>query len=183
MIRASTAKGNDHVDDPLPPPRPRPRLAELPRHGPARWASARPRSRRSSACRSRWCASPAWLLLPLAAFIGWLASRPSAAAPLVWVVILGNLGWTAESFVMLGQQSGDRARHRLRRGAGAGGARPRGLEYVGLRKAARGRRDREAVGQSLRSAAPAWAVAASGPRDLLVGRAAAGARRPRTSPS
>ena len=40
-------------------------------------------------------------LLPLAAFIGWLATRPLPA--LVWVVILGNLAWTAESFATLAQ--------------------------------------------------------------------------------
>lgn len=42
-------------------------------------------------------------LLPLAAFIGWLASRPNPPRVLVWVVILGNLGWTAESFLTLAQ--------------------------------------------------------------------------------
>lgn len=43
------------------------------------------------------------LLLPLAAFIAWLASRPAPPRALVWVVILGNLGWTAESFALIGQ--------------------------------------------------------------------------------
>jgi hypothetical protein len=43
------------------------------------------------------------LLLPLAAFIAWLASRPAPPRALVWVVILGNLGWTAESFLLVGQ--------------------------------------------------------------------------------
>ncbi len=43
------------------------------------------------------------LLLPLAAFIAWLASRPAPPPPLVWVVIAGNLAWTAESFALLGQ--------------------------------------------------------------------------------
>ncbi|HEV7659293.1 MAG TPA: hypothetical protein VGO55_05560 [Allosphingosinicella sp.] len=42
-------------------------------------------------------------LLPLGLFIGWLASRPAPPPALVWVVILGNIGWTAESFVLLGQ--------------------------------------------------------------------------------
>jgi hypothetical protein len=40
------------------------------------------------------------LLLPLAAFIGWLASRP-APSPLVWLVIAGNVAWTAESFLLI----------------------------------------------------------------------------------
>ena len=43
-------------------------------------------------------------LLPLGAFIGWLASRPLPPRGLVWVVILGNLGWAAESFATLAQQ-------------------------------------------------------------------------------
>jgi len=43
------------------------------------------------------------LLLPLAAFIGWLASRHAPPRGLVWVVILGNLGWTAESFAVIAQ--------------------------------------------------------------------------------
>ena len=43
------------------------------------------------------------LLLPLAAFIAWLASRPAPPPLLVWVVIVGNVGWTAESFVLLGR--------------------------------------------------------------------------------
>jgi hypothetical protein len=42
-------------------------------------------------------------LLPLAAFIAWLASRPNPPRPLVWVVILGNLAWTVESFITLGR--------------------------------------------------------------------------------
>ncbi|PWG01458.1 hypothetical protein [Sphingosinicella humi] len=42
------------------------------------------------------------LLLPVAAFMGGLASRPSPPALLVWVVIVGNLGWVVESFVLVG---------------------------------------------------------------------------------
>ena len=41
------------------------------------------------------------LLLPLAAFIGWLASRPAPPSPLVWLVIAGNAAWTAESFLLI----------------------------------------------------------------------------------
>jgi hypothetical protein len=41
------------------------------------------------------------LLLPLAAFIGWLASRPVPPSPLVWLVIAGNAAWTAESFLLI----------------------------------------------------------------------------------
>lgn len=46
------------------------------------------------------------LLLPLAAFIAWLASRPSPPTPLVWVVILGNLAWAAESFLLISTEAG-----------------------------------------------------------------------------
>ncbi|HEU0133300.1 MAG TPA: hypothetical protein VFR28_00630 [Allosphingosinicella sp.] len=45
------------------------------------------------------------LLLPLAAFIGWLASRPAPPAPLVWLVIVGNLAWTAESFLLISTEA------------------------------------------------------------------------------
>ncbi len=76
------------------------------------------------------------ILLPLAAFIGWLASRPMPPRALVWVVILGNLGWTAESFVLIGQQSGITALGTAFVAAQAltvlGLA---ALEYLGLRKA------------------------------------------------
>ena len=45
------------------------------------------------------------LLLPIGLFIFWLGTRSTAPAALVYVVILGNLGWTAESlFVAFGQQ-------------------------------------------------------------------------------
>ncbi|HEU0098891.1 MAG TPA: hypothetical protein VFQ67_08975 [Allosphingosinicella sp.] len=46
------------------------------------------------------------LLLPLSAFIAWLASRPSPPQALVWVVIAGNLAWTAESFLLVSTEAG-----------------------------------------------------------------------------
>ena len=46
------------------------------------------------------------LLLPLAAFIAWLASRPSPPSLLVWAVIVGNLAWTAESFLLISTEAG-----------------------------------------------------------------------------
>jgi hypothetical protein len=46
------------------------------------------------------------LLLPLAAFIGWLASRPSPPRLLVWLVIVGNVAWTAESFLLVTTEAG-----------------------------------------------------------------------------
>ncbi len=42
------------------------------------------------------------LLLPIAAFMAVLASRSSPPPLLVWVVIVGNLGWVGESFVLVG---------------------------------------------------------------------------------
>ncbi|HYD38957.1 MAG TPA: hypothetical protein VEA60_15160 [Allosphingosinicella sp.] len=45
------------------------------------------------------------LLLPLAAFIAWLASRTIPPSGLVWLVIAGNLAWTAESFLLIATQS------------------------------------------------------------------------------
>jgi hypothetical protein len=41
------------------------------------------------------------LLLPLAAFIAWLASRPAPPSALVWLVVVGNLAWSAESFLLI----------------------------------------------------------------------------------
>ena len=46
------------------------------------------------------------LLLPLAAFIAWLASRPAPPTALVWLVIVGNLAWTAESFLLISTEAG-----------------------------------------------------------------------------
>jgi hypothetical protein len=43
------------------------------------------------------------LLLPIAAFIGWLASRTAPSRILVLAVIIGNLGWAVESFILLGR--------------------------------------------------------------------------------
>ena len=45
------------------------------------------------------------MLLPLACFIGWLAFRTVPPTILVWLVIAGNLVWTAESLLLLGQLS------------------------------------------------------------------------------
>ena len=75
-------------------------------------------------------------LLPLAAFIFWLASRPAPPRPLVWLVILGNLGWTAESFAVIAQHQPTAlgtAFVAMQALAVLGLA---ALEYIGLRKAA-----------------------------------------------
>jgi len=46
------------------------------------------------------------ILLPLAAFIAWLASRPAPPSPLVWLVVVGNVAWTAESFLLISTEAG-----------------------------------------------------------------------------
>jgi hypothetical protein len=38
-------------------------------------------------------------LIPIGLFMLWLGTRREASAAFVWVVILGNLGWTAASFL------------------------------------------------------------------------------------
>jgi hypothetical protein len=75
------------------------------------------------------------LLLPLAVFIGWLASRPAPAPALVWVVILGNAGWTAESFVVLGQSQATALGTAFVAAQAAAVLGLAALEHVGLRKA------------------------------------------------
>ena len=41
--------------------------------------------------------------IPTAAFMGWLATRANPPSLLVWFVIVGNVAWTIESFVVIGQ--------------------------------------------------------------------------------
>jgi hypothetical protein len=41
------------------------------------------------------------LLLPFAAFVGWLALRPEPSRTAVWAVMGLNLAWAAESLLML----------------------------------------------------------------------------------
>ena len=75
-------------------------------------------------------------LLPLATFIGWLASRPNPPRPLVWVVILGNLGWTAESFITLGQSQATALGTAFVSAQAVAVLGLALLEYAGIRKAA-----------------------------------------------
>ena len=71
-------------------------------------------------------------LLPLAAFIGWLATKPVPA--LVWVVILGNLAWTAESFATLAQYQATPLGTAFVSAQALAVLALAGLEYVGLRR-------------------------------------------------
>lgn len=75
------------------------------------------------------------LLLPLAAFILWLASRPAPPPALVWMVILGNAGWTAESVVVLGQHQPTALGTAFVAAQAAAVLGLAALEYLGLRKA------------------------------------------------
>ena len=76
------------------------------------------------------------MLLPLGAFIGWLASRPVPPRALVWVVIIGNLGWTAESFAVLAQRDATPLGTAFVTAQALAVLGLAGLEYLGLRKAA-----------------------------------------------
>jgi hypothetical protein len=75
-------------------------------------------------------------LLPLAAFIFWLATRPNPPRSLVWVVILGNLAWTAESFVTLGQSQATTLGTAFVAAQAVAVLGLACLEYAGVRKAA-----------------------------------------------
>lgn len=74
-------------------------------------------------------------LLPLAVFIFWLATRPAPPRALVWLVIVGNVGWTAESFVVLGQHQPTALGSAFVAAQAAAVLGLAALEYVGLRKA------------------------------------------------
>lgn len=41
------------------------------------------------------------VLLPYAAFIGWLGVREAIHKPIAWAVVLGNTLWVADSFLLL----------------------------------------------------------------------------------
>lgn len=75
-------------------------------------------------------------LLPLAAFIFWLATRPQPPRALVWVVILGNLAWTAESFITLGQSEATALGTAFVAAQALAVLGLACLEHVGIRKAA-----------------------------------------------
>jgi len=41
------------------------------------------------------------ILLPYAAAVGWLASRPAVSGPAIWAVIACNAAWAADSILLL----------------------------------------------------------------------------------
>ena len=75
-------------------------------------------------------------LLPLAAFIGWLATRPNPPRALVWIVIIGNIAWTAESFIALGQHQATALGTAFVTAQALAVSGLALLEYVGIRKSA-----------------------------------------------
>jgi len=75
------------------------------------------------------------VLLPLAAFIGWLASRQVPPRLLVWVVILGNLGWTVESFLVVARTQPTALGTAFVSAQALAVLGLAALEYLGLRKA------------------------------------------------
>jgi hypothetical protein len=76
------------------------------------------------------------MLLPLAGFIGWLASRDVPPRALVLVVILGNVGWSVESAILLARQAGGVTTLGAAFVAGQAAAVLgfAALEYIGLRR-------------------------------------------------
>jgi hypothetical protein len=74
-------------------------------------------------------------LLPLGVFIGWSASRPAPPPALVWVIILGNVGWSVESVLVLDQHQPTALGTAFVAAQAAAVLGLAALEYVGLRKA------------------------------------------------
>jgi hypothetical protein len=75
-------------------------------------------------------------LLPIAALVTWMASRPAPPAPLVWALIVGNGLWVAESLVLLTQFALTPLGVAFTLGQAAFVATMGVLEYAGLRRAA-----------------------------------------------
>jgi len=75
-------------------------------------------------------------LLPLGLFIGWLGTRSIASAAFVWLVIVGNLAWVAESlFVAFGQPAITALGTSFVAGQAAAVLGLALLEYAGVRRA------------------------------------------------
>ena len=76
-----------------------------------------------------------YLLIPLGLFIGWLGTRTAAHAALVWLVIVGNVGWTLESLFVAFAAAGITGLGSLFvAGQGAAVLALAALEYVGLQR-------------------------------------------------
>ena len=80
-------------------------------------------------------AGAGYLLIPLGLFIGWLGTRGTAHAALVWLVIVGNVGWTLESLAVAFTTAGITGLGSLFvAGQGAAVLALAALEYVGLQR-------------------------------------------------
>ncbi len=76
------------------------------------------------------------VLIPIGLFIGWLGTRNAAPAALVYAVIVGNLGWTAESLIVaFGQQGVTLLGSAFVAAQAAAGLGLALLEYAGVRHA------------------------------------------------
>ena len=75
------------------------------------------------------------LLIPLGLFILWLGTRSAAHLALVWLVIVGNVGWAAESLIVAFTTAGITGLGTLFvAGQGAAVAALAALEYTGLQR-------------------------------------------------
>ena len=75
------------------------------------------------------------LLIPLGLFIGWLGTRSTAHPALVWLVIVGNVGWAAESQIVAFMTDGITGLGTLFVASqGAAVAALAALEYAGLQR-------------------------------------------------
>jgi len=80
-------------------------------------------------------AGAGYMLIPLGLFIGWLGTRDATHAALVWLVIVGNVGWTIESLIVAFTTAGITGLGSLFvAGQGAAVLALALLEYVGLRQ-------------------------------------------------
>jgi len=80
-------------------------------------------------------AGAGYMLLPLGLFIGWLGTRSATHAALVWLVIVGNVGWTIESLIVAFATAGITGLGSLFvAGQGAAVLALALLEYAGLRQ-------------------------------------------------
>ena len=76
------------------------------------------------------------ILLPYAAFVAWVAMRPSIPAPLVWTVVAANALWAADSvaIILLGWVQPTLFGHVFVIGQAAAVALFAELQFIGLRK-------------------------------------------------
>jgi hypothetical protein len=73
-------------------------------------------------------------LLPIAAFIAWVATREQMSAAGVWLVIIGNVGWVLASLALLFAVSPTVLGYAFVIGQALIVAALAEMEYVGLRK-------------------------------------------------